>query len=182
MYRKIVRLSFWMFIMLCTAIGTVGAQPNPAEIIPDPTPVPNASQLVKRSDLIVYVKVPPELSTYPTHRSLGEAKIINYTQPLRVIQTWKGPSAPVVHLLTSGLEPVPPPDNPLNDRYSGPIAEGDYVCFLQHAGTNLYSIVGVWQGLYPVEAGRAIALERSGFPVFSGLPLDAFRRKIAELR
>ena len=94
----------------------------------------------------------------------------------------KGRAPAIIRLVTSGVDPLPDPSDPLNRIYPGPLAEGDYIYFLKPIkDSDLYNLVGVWQGVYPVSNGKTIALEGEGYPQFHQLSLTVMKKKIKKL-
>ncbi|QQE72697.1 hypothetical protein KDJ56_12030 [Brevibacillus composti] len=78
---------------------------------------------------------------------------------------------------------MPDRSHRLNLSYPGPLAEGQYVLFLKKVRrSDLYSTVGLWQGIYPVYDGKTITLEGQGFPELNQLTIAELRRKINQNR
>ncbi|MNC22060.1 hypothetical protein D3C75_700500 [compost metagenome] len=154
-----------------------GAIPVPAET------VATGKALAQQSDLIVEGHLEGAQQAYPTGRDISGRKIVHYVQRIRVISAWKGSASSPVELLTSGVEPLPDADNPLNKTYTGPLVSGDYVFFLRKAGgTDFYTLNGLWQGLYPVFEGKSTALlANGGFAAFDQLSMTQFRSKVMSL-
>ncbi|MDF2925015.1 MAG: hypothetical protein K0R57_3929 [Paenibacillaceae bacterium] len=171
---------------LLGAHTAAGMQSSPAS--PAALPVPQAGvasdrQLVSQSDIIVLGQIPEASSSYPTGRREGGRTVVHYVQQIKVSQTWKGSARAGVRLLTSGVEPLPDAADPLNKRYTGPLAGGEYVCFLKKVpGADYYTLTGLWQGLYPVFEGRTNALlANGGFASFDQLPVDKLKAKVKSL-
>jgi hypothetical protein len=160
------------------------APTDPGKIPVNTAPAGSDQALVTSSDLIVRGRLDESSSSYPTGRSEGTRKVLHYVQQLRVEETWKG-AAPqsVISLLTSGVEPLPDASDPLNKTYTGPLAGGEYVCFLkktQPAG--YYTLTGLWQGLYPLYGGKSVALlANGGFPSFDQLSIRTFKSKVIKM-
>jgi hypothetical protein len=141
--------------------------------------VGNVKDLVSGSTLIAYGWFDTSHQKQPLEKSLQGGKLVNYVQSFHVEQYLKGSSEKIVTVLSTGIEPLPDPLNPLNKIYPGPMAEGLYVSFLQPvAGTKLYTLVGGWQGVYPIYEGKTIALEDEGFPELDQLTIRQFETKI----
>lgn len=159
--------------------------PSPAQIPVPQTGVSSEQQLKAQSDLVVIGKIRDDgTASYPTGESAGGLKIVHYVQTIHVEDTWKGPASRTVRLLTSGVEPLPDADNPLNKRYTGPLAGGEYVCFLKKSpGTDYYTLTGIWQGLYPMLGGKSNALlANGGFAAFDQLSSASFKNKVTSMR
>ncbi len=174
-----------LIAVLCTSVPAITATAKKKDytsIQVDKTVVQNAQQLVKRSHLVVYGWSDTAYDEYPTPIKEGNGRIVNFVQKYHVKQVLKGKAPILVNLLSEGVEPLPDKSSPLNNRYPGPLAEGDYICFLQQIpGTNLYSLVGLWQGVYPIYEGKTVALGEFSFPQFQNLTIASMKQKIKEL-
>lgn len=147
----------------------------------DSTPTQSAKELVKQAALIVVGQI-STVKEYPTSQQFQEGKLVNYVQTIRVEKRVKGSSGTNVRLLVAGVDPLPHPSNPLNLKYPGPFTEGTYLLFLRAVpGTEFYSLVGVWQGIYPVMEGKTIALRGLGYAEFNSLRVDDLAKAIREL-
>jgi len=180
-----VLIRFFSTVVLCLTLAcpTFAAPPDLARLRVDPTPVKNVHELVQAGDLIVSGRTDSQYQSAPTGVSLRQGKVLNYVQSFRVQRTWKGSAPQVIQLLTTGIEPLPDARDPLNLTYPGPLSEGEYVLFLKKVhGTNLYRLVGVWQGVYPVQGGRTIALRGAGFAELNGLALDQIAHTLQRLQ
>jgi hypothetical protein len=174
---KVVAVSLALFVSFSTLVSA--ASVNIADLKVDTTKVTSSKELVKQSDLIVYGRFDSPLKDYPTSHMVNEKKLVNYVQSFHARMALKGNTGALVRVLTTGVEPLPLPTDPLNKIYSGPIAEGEYVCFLKKVpGTNLYTLIGVWQGLYPVIDRKTMALEEFGFSEFGNLTVQELYQKI----
>lgn len=170
-------LFFSTFPISCTERINIG------DIKINTTKVSNARELVRQSSLIVYGTVNIGVQEYPAKEQVSQGKLINYVQNFKVSRTIKGSAPSTVKVITTGVDPYPKPTDPINKIYSGPFEAGEYILFLRPIpNTSLNSVVGIWQGVYPVLGGRSIALEESGFPQLNGLNIDQFSNKIGELR
>ncbi|MDF2679644.1 MAG: hypothetical protein K0R47_834 [Brevibacillus sp.] len=148
----------------------------------DPTPAKTWQDLVKRSELIIVAWIDSANQSVPTRRSLREGKLVNYLQTVHIKQSLKGSSQRLLKLVSTGVEPLPDASSPLNRTYPGPLAEGNYVLFLHPvSGTDLYSVTGLWQGVYPLFQGQTIALEGAGFSDFNQLTVEQLTRKIKSI-
>lgn len=142
----------------------------------------NEADLVKRSDLIVYGWLDSGQQEAPTGDRISGHQVVNYVQTIHVKRVLKGSSGALAKLLTTGLTPLPEPKDPLNSRFTGPLAEGNYVCFLRSVpNTSMYSLAGLWQGVYPVYQDRTVSLEESGFSSLSNLRIEQLAAKLNAL-
>lgn len=157
------------------------APQDPAQTPVNREAVSSEQNLVLQSDLIVQGRLEESSQAYPTGATVEERKILHYVQQLRVEETWKGTGLASVNLLTSGVDPLPDADNPLNKSYTGPLTAGEYVFFLRKSG-DYYTLTGLWQGLYPLFQGKSVALlANGGFASFDQLPVHRFRLKVLSL-
>jgi hypothetical protein len=141
--------------------------------------VANLKDLVSGSTLIAYGWFDTSLQKQPLDKSVQDGQLVNFVQSLHVDKYLKGSGDKIINVLSTGIEPLPDPLNPINKVYPGPMAEGRYVCFLKPVpGTELYTIVGGWQGVYPVYEGKTISLEEEGFPELNHLTIRQFEAKI----
>lgn len=135
--------------------------------------------LVSSSTLITYGWFDTSHQEQPLEKSVQDGKLVNFVQSFHVDQYLKGTGHQIVTVLSSGIEPLPLPSNPINKVYPGPMAEGRYVCFLKPVpGTELYTIVGGWQGVYPIYEGKTISLQGEGFPELNQLTIKQLEAKI----
>jgi len=176
---------FFATVVLCLTLvsSASAAPPDLSRLRVDTTKVDNARALILTCDLIVSGNAGRQVQSVPTRVTLRQGKVVNYVQTFHVQRTWKGTSAPVIKVLRTGIEPLPDARDPLNLIYPGPLSEGEFLLFLKKVqGTDLYQVVGVWQGVYPVQSGRTIALQGSGFPQLNGLTLDQVADQIKSLQ
>jgi hypothetical protein len=139
----------------------------------------NIKDLVSGSTLIAYGWFDTSHQKQPLDKSVQSGRLVNFVQSFHVDKYLKGTGGKIVNVLSTGIEPLPDPLNPINKVYPGPMAEGRYVCFLKPVlGTEFYTIVGGWQGVYPVYEGKTITLEEEGFPELNELTLRQFEAKI----
>ncbi|TCP31597.1 hypothetical protein EV207_10287 [Scopulibacillus darangshiensis] len=137
-------------------------------------PIKDSKELVKTSDLIFLGRFEHVKHQVRTDHAVTGGQLYNFIQPISIKDMYKGSQQTSVDLLTTGVLPLPKPENPLNTLYPGPIAEGVYLVFIKKfPHQDLYYLNGGWQGLYPVISGRTIALKESGKPEFNHLkPTD----------
>ncbi|GEB76080.1 hypothetical protein SIN01_04250 [Sporolactobacillus inulinus] len=136
----------------------------------------NSQQMVQQSDLIVYAHLNQSIKRWNTGKRLPSgAHFVNAEQLLQIHEVLKGSVQEPVKLLTTGIDPLPQPSDPLNNLYTGPLADGDYLLFLKsYSQTQHYILNGGFAAVYPVYAGKLIALNE-GFKTFNG-------KTIAEVR
>jgi len=176
MWLKIILASL-LLIVPVTSVSAVKVDIGTIQV--DTSPTQHERDLIERSTLIVYGWADSAKENHPTGKQVPSGALVNFVQTLHVKRAFKGASPKLVEMLSTGIEPLPDPQDPLNNRYPGPLAEGDYILFLkQVTGTNLYTIVGVWQGVYPFHDGKSVALRGSGYPSLEQLSLDQFGKKI----
>jgi hypothetical protein len=146
------------------------------------TRVTNIKDLVSSSTLIAFGWFDTSDQKQPLDKNVQGGKLVNFVQSFHVEQYLKGTNNQIINVLSTGIEPLPDPTNPFNKVYPGPMAEGQYVSFLKPVpGTNFYTIVGGWQGVYPVFEGKTIALEDEGFPELNLLTIRQFETKIKSI-
>ncbi|MEW9668788.1 hypothetical protein [Ammoniphilus sp. 3BR4] len=178
MKLRLLSLVLLLFVFCVPA----NAQVDISKIRVDTTPVKNEKDLVNQSTLVVYGWPNSADEEYPTGQTVEQFKLVNFVQTFHVKQSLKGTSSPLIRIVTTGTDPLPKPPNPLNKVYPGPLAEGNYLCFLRKLpGTDLYTIVGGWQGVYPYLDGKFIALQDSGFPKFHGLTIQQAEQLIKQM-
>lgn len=160
----------------------VRAQLDISKLLVETIPLSSPQELIDQSTHIIYCTVSNGTEEYPTNQTVdGNVRIVNYVQSLEVKRALKGAAPGSLRLLTSGTDPQPLPPHPLNIRFPGPLAEGDYVLFLRRVhNTNLYSILGGWQGVYPYIQGKTISLGEQGFPQLRGLSIEQMERFIRD--
>jgi hypothetical protein len=182
-----LRLSIYGVILLCILLMS-SFQTNYAQNVDiaklrvDSTPVASVRALVKDAVIIAYGWFDSASQIVPTGTVVASGELTNYVQSFHVKKLMKGQAGKMIKVLSTGIEPLPQPKDPLNKVYPGPTAEGNYICFFRLVpGTNqLYSIIGGWQGVYPVVNGKTISLESSGFPIFNNLTVAEMELKIRE--
>ena len=151
--------------------------------IVDTKRVASDSQLVHAADLIVYGRYDTAMQVIRTNRKVRSGKLVNYIQHFHVRHAFKGSTGPIIRIVSTGVEPLPQPGKPIHKTYPGPVAEGAYLIFLKKInGRDLYRLIGGWQGLYPVENGKLVALQDAGFPVLQGMPIEQVKAYIEEKR
>lgn len=150
-----------------------------SKVIVSTQPTPDVTALARSADVIVYGWFDSADEQLPTGQSVTSGKLVNFLQTLHTERAFKGGSQTLYRVLSTGIEPLPDADDPLNQRYPGPMIEGRYVCFLKRiSGSDAYTLVGGWQGVYPIHDGKTIALEDSGFPELGGLTLEQLQRRL----
>lgn len=172
-------LSFLLVFGLWQSQFAVAQRPDIAKLELDTSLVANAHQLAQRSTLIVSAWANSSFHSYPTDKKVGTYRVVHYIQTLQVNEVLKGASPKLIRLITTGVEPLPDAKDPLNDKYPGPLAEGNYVFFLhQIKGTDYYSLTGLWQGVYPLADGKTMALGKAGFAEYNGLDVEQMKRLV----
>lgn len=168
------------FILTATPLE---AQPNLNKLRLSHMKAASPDKLIHAADLIVFGRFDNRSLSYPTGVPLGTGQLVNYVQPLHIQQIIKGSTGQSpIHVLTDGIEPLPKPSDPLNLTYTGPVAQGEYVSFLRKVpGTDMYALMGQWQGIYPVAGGKLIALHESGFQQFMGLTVQGLKQRVQDM-
>lgn len=154
------------------------------DIVPDTSGVGSAEKLTATSSLIAIGTFDDSLKSYPTKWTLPQGKLVHYVQKFTITKTLKGTSSVSIHLISTGIEPIPDKHNSLNRVYPGPFAENQkYIVFLNPLTNhpNYYTLKGVLQGIYPVFQDHTIAIEGVGFTELNDLTLQAFESKIKQL-
>ncbi|MBA9026319.1 hypothetical protein [Peribacillus huizhouensis] len=142
----------------------------------------NLKELVTGSTLIVYGWLNTSHQEQPLDQSVQSGKLVNFVQRFHVQKYLKGSSSQIISVLSTGIDPLPEPSDPNNKVFPGPMSEGRYVAFLKPVpGTKYYTIVGGWQGVYPVHEGKTVSLEGEGFPELNQLTIKQFERKIKSI-
>ncbi|RKD25116.1 hypothetical protein BEP19_04665 [Ammoniphilus oxalaticus] len=158
---------------------TVTAETNIASLQLDLTPVPSSSELIQEADLIARGRPRPSEQQIPTNQKVGAFTIVHELQRIDVRKVLKGSTVSSVTVIIPGLQPLPETSNPLNNKYPGALAQENYFFFLKKIpDTSFYTIIGGWQGVYPLFEGKTIALRGLGFQNLGGLTVEQFKRKI----
>lgn len=180
--KKFVSALLVTLALLSVPAPSIHGNPDYAKVQIDTRHVASAKELVKRSPLIVSAWCDTAFQEIPTPLRVEGRKVVKFTQTMHVKNIIKGKASRLITLISEGVDPLPDSSSPLNKRYPGPLAEGDYLCFLQPIpNSNLYSLVGLWQGVYPMYDGKPVALEGFGFPQFNNLTPSDLRKMIKEL-
>lgn len=170
-----------LLILICLffPIRITSAQPSDMNQIIKSEPPAFSKQMIQISDLIVYAHLDEHVTKWDTGRRLASgAKLINAAQHLHIRQTLKGRSPVNPLLVTTGVDPLPPPQDPLNNVYTGPLADGDYILFLKSFHDAQHFILnGGFTAVYPVVSGKMIALDQ-GFKEFDGLTLSDLSKRL----
>jgi hypothetical protein len=140
----------------------------------------NEKALIRGSDCIVYGWFDSADQEAPTGHSVQNGSLVNFVQTFHTKKILKGDAKQLMRVLATGVEPLPDADDPLNHTYTGPIIEGQYVCFFKRVpGTDLYRLAAGWQGVYPIHDNKTIALQNEGFPQLGGLTIEQLEKRIA---
>jgi hypothetical protein len=160
-------------ILAAPADAQTGMDVNLRKIIVKSEPVSSEAALIGSADRIAYGWFDSADRELDTGQKVKSGKLVNFTQTFHVERPLKGESSQLIRVLSTGIEPLPDARDPLNSTYPGPLVEGHYVCFLKKLPRqDVYTIIGGWQGVYPVHDGKTIALTGMGFQQLGGLTLD----------
>ncbi len=166
-------------ILSAPADAQVSPDVNLRKIIVNSEPVSSESALIGDADRIAYGWFDSADQELDTGQTAGSGKLVNFTQTFHVMRPLKGQSSQLIRVLSTGVEPLPDAKDPINNTYPGPLAEGTYVCFLKKLPRlDVYTIIGGWQGVYPMNDGKTIALEGKGFPQLGGLTVDQLAARV----
>lgn len=174
------RYKYLIFTMLlfCTTMFTVYAEIDLSTFIVHTAPVKNSKTMVQQSDLIILGWPESAEKKFPTNKTIDHFQIVNYVQTIHTQKVLKGNAGSLVNIVTAGAEPLPPTSNPINKLYPGPLAKENYILFLKKIPqSEYYTIMGGWQGIYPLFEGKTISLEGLGFKEFNGLTVDQLEQK-----
>ncbi|MET3289399.1 UNVERIFIED_CONTAM: hypothetical protein ABID98_001969 [Brevibacillus sp. OAP136] len=168
-----------LLINLLQCQVALAQRPDIAKLELDTTQAANARQLAQKSTLIVSAWANSSFHSFPTGKKIGTYQIVNYIQTLQVNDVIKGASPRLIRLVSVGIEPLPDAKDPLNEKYPGPLAEGNYVFFLHPVkGTSYYSLTGIWQGVYPLFDGKTVSLTKTGFAEYNGLNVEQMKQRV----
>lgn len=171
-----------LLLTCCLLAGTAAAAaplPNHEVSLPRRTSVENLTQT---SDIIAYGRFDTAHESKALRKRIGDSMLVNYKQNFHVLKYLKGSGPAVVKVVSTGIEPMPDPDEEWNAVYPGPMTEGNYVCFLTRLDSAYFAINGRWQGVYPVHDRKTIALEGAGFPEFGNLTVQQLEAKVLTAR
>ncbi|MFC4617758.1 hypothetical protein ACFO4N_03340 [Camelliibacillus cellulosilyticus] len=150
---------------------------DPSSDVYESQPVPLLSTLIRTSDAILYGSVGSVIQEYHTGKRVRNGELVNTLQKIQVLQSFKGRATRPIELITTGVEPMPRPSDPLNQRFPGALAEGQYIFFLKKIpGSSLYQLNGGPQGFYPLINGRTISLYGTGFQTLNQRTVAEFWR------
>jgi hypothetical protein len=138
----------------------------------------SVESLLQTSNLVAYGRFDTAHDSKTLRKKAGGMTLVNYVQHFHVLKYLKGSGPMVVEVLSTGMEPMPDPDNAWNEAYPGPMAEGEYICFLVRIDAVHYAINGRWQGVYPVQDGKTLVLEGAGFPELGHLTMQQVEAKL----
>ncbi|WP_421617797.1 hypothetical protein ACAF76_010065 [Brevibacillus sp. TJ4] len=181
--RRFLSVLFLLSCIVTVMLAIPGhAVTDPARVQIDSTSAASLRGLIQRSDAIAIGTIGSQIRSYPTGRTIREGKIVNYTQSFHIRTLIKGRIGSSVTLISTGIDPLPGRESPLNQTYPGPLTGGDYLLFLQNVkGTDFYSITGLWQGVYPIVEGRTVTLE-VGFRELHHLSPRQAEQKLRDIR
>ncbi|PTQ51420.1 MAG: hypothetical protein BLITH_1497 [Brockia lithotrophica] len=147
----------------------------------------DARDLLRRSSCVLLGDLDGGVRRHTLPRWVAGRQLVVSEQPLYLERCFfpatEGALSPVLALFSPGLEPRPPAEDPLTPRFPGPFAPGRYVFFLRRLPPrrDAFTLVGGWQGLYPVVCRRLVALEGYGFSEFDGRTIDEFASLLHDL-
>lgn len=159
------------------AVPSAAAAPLPAYSVELPHRT-SVEELAGTSAIVAYGRFDTAHHSKTLRKRVDNGALVNYGQNFHVLKYLKGSGPMVVEVLSTGIDPMPDPDDDWNAAYPGPMAEGEYICFLTRIDAAYYALNGRWQGAYPVAGGKTIALSGSGFPELGGLTLQQFEAKL----
>lgn len=153
---------------------------NPKEDILEFQKADSLQRLKEQSEVITKGQLGPAVHTFHLEKKRDSYQFINKTQFITIEKVWKGKPSKKIELLMTGLTPLPAAKSPLNLKYPGELAEGEYIFFLKHVpDTPFYQLTTGMQSLYPVIFGHTIALkDPSGFQSLDHLTISQFAHKI----
>ncbi|MCZ8521753.1 MULTISPECIES: hypothetical protein [Paenibacillus] len=177
----------FLFVLCLFPAAALHAEPasphrTPASIVVPKETAATADELAAKADLIVYGSLAEEAKPYPTGRKVDGRLLINYVQKFKVKRILRGTvdANGTLAILTDGFDPLPLPQDPLNLTYTGPLVQGEYVCFLHRVPQSAeYTITGGWQGLYPLQGGKLVALQKQGgFAAYGGMTVEQLQDRL----
>ncbi|MEJ8547929.1 hypothetical protein [Brevibacillus borstelensis] len=164
MWKKTIPLLLAFLLIAAFIAIPASAAPEVADLQVDQTRMKDWKELTLRCDLIVVGLTDERHQRFPTTKRVPSGRLVNYVQTVQIERVIKGSAPSRVQLLSTGVEPLPDASDPANLSYPGPLGEGQYLLFLKKVNrTDLYSIVGLWQGVYPLYEGKTVSLRGQGF-------------------
>lgn len=177
--RKLLSLLLMMGIVFC------GYLPSAHALDPRHDPInfkaaQSITSLVHKSDVIAFGTMDEStIHAYPLGIKADNGRLVNYTQFVTLKRIWKGQTPTKLIVLTTGVNPLPEAKSPLNLKYPGALADGDYVLFLKRVpGTPYYQFTSGMQSVYPLISGRTISLKDVGFQSLDQLTLHQLGSKL----
>ncbi|MCO7125762.1 hypothetical protein NIE88_08260 [Sporolactobacillus shoreicorticis] len=175
--RRVKQLQFLVHVNVLLLLFLFPAVTHAANInqLIKSEPFISSTLMKQESDLIVFTHLDQQVRKWATGQRLPSgARFINAEQVLQIHEVLQGHAPSPSLLLTTGIDPLPDPHDPLNEQYTGPLADGDYVLFLkQYHDSQRYVLNGGFCAVYPVVSGKIIALDE-GFKQFSGMTVSEF--------
>ncbi|MCI1857089.1 MAG: hypothetical protein LKI80_02900 [Sporolactobacillus sp.] len=176
-----------VLLLLLFSIVLWWVAPQAAEAAPPKRPIVqqrpiDVQQMAATSDVVAVVRLNAQITRWDTGVRLGGRRtLVNAAQKLSVLRMLNGRLTADALLLTTVVQPLPPPRDPLNRIYTGPLADGEYVLFLQACPENpYYRLNGGFSAVYPLFNGRTIALEPDGFPELGQRTPEEIRQMIVQ--
>ncbi|MFT8871188.1 MAG: hypothetical protein ABF868_02735 [Sporolactobacillus sp.] len=166
MKRMFIILSVVCLFLIGPAALTHAQLSKPTTLFPS-RQFRSAEELKHTADTIVIAHVNEDERSWSTGKRTDSGhRLMNARQTLRISSTLKGRALSTACLLTTGVQPLPPPHSSLNLLYTGPLAEGDYALFLKKYGIGCdFLLNGGFSAVYPLYDGKTIALDQ-GFSEF----------------
>ncbi|WP_232696890.1 hypothetical protein [Brevibacillus daliensis] len=175
----------WYSILLVASMLTSQAEavlPNMQPIvIPVQTGIHTSQDLAKNSDQIILATPIEPLEREPQNQLIEGKRVVKFRQIFQVKQTIKGVPITQIKIELIGLVPEPRIQDPLNEKYPGPLGSGDYFLFLKKGEADHYNVIGSWKGIYPVFDGRTVTITGLGFPELGRLTPQEMIKKIRQL-
>ncbi|MCI3927034.1 hypothetical protein MO973_43370 [Paenibacillus sp. TRM 82003] len=172
-----LRFQCCLILLACLPLPVAAAAPLPSYGVELPHRA-SVEDLANTSNIVAYGRFDTAHHSKTLRKQVDNGTLVNYGQNFHVMKYVKGSGPMVVEVLSTGIEPMPDPSDDWNAAYPGPMAEGEYVCFLTRIDNAYYALNGRWQGAYPIDGGKTIALEGSGFPELGGLTVQQLEAKL----
>jgi len=176
--RKLLSLLIMTGLVFCGNLTSAHAL-NPKHDPINYEATQSLTNLVHQSDVIAMGTFGPANHAFQLGKQVDSGQLVNYSQFLTIKTVWKGHPANQIMVLTTGVHPLPDAKSPLNLKYPGAFADGDYVLFLKHIpGTPFYQLTSGVQSVYPLISGHTITLKDVGFESLDQLTLNQIGAKL----
>ena len=178
---KLITLSTVFLLFQLYSTSTILAF-NPKEDIIESQRITDFHQLIDSSDLIVFGTFGSVQEKMTTSHSIQQGHLVNNIQNFQVEKEYKGPHLNHIHVLLTGIEPLPDPKDPINLKFTGEItSQNPFVCFFKKIpGTSYYQLNGGWSGAYPYINNKLLALEDAGIKRLDQLSLPQLEKLLHE--